>query len=70
MSRLLIVGAGVKEGEYVNRARIQGGNLGPSNTADAAATVRVVPDPTFDCSDVIGKVFDDRNKNGFSGAHC
>jgi hypothetical protein len=26
--------------------------------------VRVVPDPTFDCTDVTGKVFDDVNRNG------
>jgi hypothetical protein len=26
--------------------------------------VRVVPDPTFDCTDVTGKVFDDANRNG------
>jgi large repetitive protein len=25
----------------------------------------VVPDPTFDCSDLIGKVFDDKNANGY-----
>jgi hypothetical protein len=31
----------------------------------ASATVRIVPDPTFDCSDLIGKVFDDRNANGW-----
>ncbi len=24
-----------------------------------------MPDPVFDCSDVIGKVFDDRNANGY-----
>jgi hypothetical protein len=34
-----------------------------SNTANA--TVRVIPDPTFDCSDIIGKVFDDKNANGW-----
>jgi hypothetical protein len=27
--------------------------------------VRIVPDPTFDCTDVTGKVFDDANLNGF-----
>ncbi len=27
--------------------------------------MRVVPDPTFDCTDVTGKVFDDVNRNGF-----
>ena len=26
--------------------------------------MRVVPDPTFDCTDVTGKVFDDTNRNG------
>jgi hypothetical protein len=29
------------------------------------ATVRIVPDPTFDCAELIGKVFDDRNGNGY-----
>ena len=33
-------------------------------TGEASATVRVVPDPTFDCTDVLGKVFDDENRNG------
>ena len=32
---------------------------------EAAATVRLVPDPTFDCTDVTGKVFDDNNRNGY-----
>ena len=32
---------------------------------EASATVRVVPDPTFDCTDVTGKVFDDSNRNGY-----
>ena len=30
----------------------------------ATASVRVVPDALFDCTDVIGKVYDDRNANG------
>jgi hypothetical protein len=33
-------------------------------SGEATATVRVVPDPTFDCTDVIGKVFNDVNGNG------
>jgi len=32
---------------------------------EASATVRLVPDPTFDCTDVTGKVFDDANLNGY-----
>lgn len=62
---LLVVGSGVSEGQYVNQAFATNNiaNLPTSNVA--TATVRVVPDPTFDCTDVIGKVFDDRNANGY-----
>lgn len=34
----------------------------------ATATIRVEPEHVFDCSDVIGKVFDDRNRNGYQDA--
>jgi large repetitive protein len=88
---LLAVGAGVGEGQFVNRAqafnvvtaaavnRAQAPALTrtPTNRAQApapvlggavsnegTATVVVVPDTTFDCTDVIGKVFDDANGNG------
>jgi uncharacterized repeat protein (TIGR01451 family) len=90
---LLAVGAGVGEGQFVNRAqafdqvsanavsRVQARAAGARtavNRAQAApavvlgnavssegdATVVVVPDMTFDCTDVLGKVFDDRNGNG------
>ena len=61
---LLAVGAGVTEGEFVNRARAISALTGLSLSGEAHATVRVVPDPTFDCTDVIGKVFDDVNRNG------
>jgi uncharacterized repeat protein (TIGR01451 family)/fimbrial isopeptide formation D2 family protein len=89
---LLAVGAGVGEGEFVNRAQAYApatGTLvnraqapaavtrallnraqapaaitGNPVSAEATATVRVVPDSTFDCTDVIGKVFDDANGNG------
>jgi len=37
---------------------------GSTLSGEAAATVRLVPDPTFDCTDVTGKVFDDGNRNG------
>lgn len=62
---LLIVGAGVSEGEYVNRAQVLSTATGENISGEATATVRVIPDPTFDCTDVIGKVFDDRNLNGY-----
>jgi uncharacterized repeat protein (TIGR01451 family)/fimbrial isopeptide formation D2 family protein len=64
---LFIVGSGVSEGDYVNRAQVFHSRLG-SVSAEATATVRVVPDPNFDCTDVIGKVFDDVNRNGYQDA--
>jgi len=64
MKLLLAVGAGVTEGEYVNRAQVVQGVTGNAMSGEATATVRVVPDPTFDCTDVTGKVFNDANRNG------
>ena len=61
---LLAVGAGVTEGEFVNRAQAVSTLTGNAMSEEATATVRVVPDPTFDCTDVTGKVFDDDNRNG------
>jgi large repetitive protein len=61
---LLAVGAGVGEGEFVNRAQVIQGITGNAMSGEATATVRVSPDPTFDCTDVTGKVFDDVNRNG------
>jgi uncharacterized repeat protein (TIGR01451 family) len=60
---LLAVGAGVSEGEYVNRAQVLNGITGAAISGEATATVRIVPDPDFDCTDVIGKVFNDANRN-------
>jgi uncharacterized repeat protein (TIGR01451 family) len=61
---LLTVGAGVGEGEFVNRAQVMEGATGKALSGEASVTVRVVPDQTFDCTDVFGKVFDDVNRNG------
>lgn len=89
---MLIVGAGVTNGDYVNHAQVlnsvtgavqavnnAAGNVpavnksataviaapGSAASAVAIATVHVAPDPTMDCTDIIGKVFDDRNANGY-----
>ena len=62
---ILVVGAGVGEGEYVNQAWALNSIASSRVSNVGTATVRVVPDPTFDCSDIIGKVFDDRNANGY-----
>jgi len=61
---LLAVGAGVTGGEYVNRAQALNVVTGDAMSGEATATVRLAPDPTFDCSDVTGKVFSDANRNG------
>jgi uncharacterized repeat protein (TIGR01451 family) len=62
---LLVVGAGVSEGDYVNTAQVVNTLNNSAVSSAATATVRVVPDPTFDCTDIIGKVFDDANANGY-----
>jgi uncharacterized repeat protein (TIGR01451 family) len=61
---ILAVGAGVSEGEFVNRVQAVHMLTGSALSNEASATVRVVPDPTFDCTDVTGKVFNDANRNG------
>jgi uncharacterized repeat protein (TIGR01451 family) len=61
---LLAVGAGVSEGEYVNRVQAVNETNGLAITGEATATVRVMPDPDFDCTDVTGKVWNDANRNG------
>jgi large repetitive protein len=61
---LFAVGAGVTEGEYVNRAQAMNAVTGSAMSGEATATVRMVPDITFDCTDVTGKVFNDANRNG------
>jgi len=62
---LLAAGAGITEGEFVNRALAVNALSGGVMSEEATATVRLVPDPTFDCTDVTGKVFDDANRNGY-----
>jgi len=61
---VLAVGSGVGEGEFVNRAQAMSALTGRAMSGEASATVRIVPDPALDCTDVIGKVFDDANRNG------
>ncbi|MCB5190603.1 DUF11 domain-containing protein [Methylobacillus arboreus] len=62
---ILVVGTGVGEGEYVNQAWAQNALVNTLVSNIGSATVKVTPDPTFDCSDIIGKVFDDKNANGY-----
>jgi uncharacterized repeat protein (TIGR01451 family) len=61
---VLTAGAGVVGGDYVNQSAAYNGVTNGLISNVATATVRVVGDPTFDCPDLIGKVFDDSNANG------
>uniref|UniRef100_C6DZ14 Conserved repeat domain protein n=1 Tax=Geobacter sp. (strain M21) TaxID=443144 RepID=C6DZ14_GEOSM len=65
---LMIVGSGVSEGEYVNRAQVLDNLTDSVASPVASATVRVIPDADLDCADIIGKVFDDVNANGYPDA--
>jgi uncharacterized repeat protein (TIGR01451 family) len=62
---LLAVGTGVQPGDYVNSAQAFSAAGGTAISNLANATVRVIPDPLFDCSEIIGKVFDDKNTNAY-----
>lgn len=68
---LLRVTVGATFGKYVNSAvamsppegQVSGALEEKSNTA--TATVEVMPDKVFDTASIIGKVFEDHNKDGF-----
>jgi large repetitive protein len=64
----MVVGAGVTSGERVNTGLAQdaGNNADISNRG--TAVVSIAPSAVFDCSDLIGKVFEDLNANGHQDA--
>ncbi|MGD8110076.1 DUF11 domain-containing protein [Vibrio sp. TRT 17S01] len=68
---LLRVSVGATFGKYVNTAVAMAPPEGQSSGAlepkskTASATVEVVPDKVFDTASIIGKVFEDHNKDGF-----
>lgn len=61
---IAIVGAGVGDGEFINQAYARNPIADATISNLATASVLVVPDPLFDHTDILGKVFDDRNGNG------
>jgi uncharacterized repeat protein (TIGR01451 family) len=52
------IGPQINLGKFVNPAS-------GAVIAKAQATVDLVPEPMFDCGDLIGKVFDDKNRDGY-----
>ena len=61
----LIVGAGVTQGQAVNTGLAENGSDGDEISNRATATVQIVPSTLFDCSELIGQVFEDYNGNGY-----
>lgn len=60
----LIATASAAVGDNVNQAQL----IDPATggvVASARARVSILEEAVFDCSDIIGKVFDDRNRNGY-----
>ena len=64
LTLVLTAGAGITGGTFVNSASALNALTHTVISNMATATVRMTGDPTFDCPDLIGKVFDDRNSNG------
>src|SRR5690606_4462919 len=67
VSYYLRIGAGVAVGSHVNHVIARDERQEPISN-EASAGIRVVGDPLFDESLVLGSVFDDRNGNGIQDA--
>jgi len=59
---------GANPGAHVNRVSLRDPATGDPVLEDETALVRIMPEAVFDCVDVIGKVFDDVNGNGYQDA--
>jgi len=64
VSLRLLAGPNVQFGAHENQAFVQNNNTG-ERSAIATATVDYIPEPTFDCTPVIGRVYDDVNHNSY-----
>jgi uncharacterized repeat protein (TIGR01451 family) len=60
----LIVGAGVTGGEKVNTGVAENAT-GAEISNRGTAVVSITPSAVFDCSELLGKVFEDANRNGY-----
>ena len=58
------LGANAVVGVRYDATEVMNGVTGNALSGEATATVRLMPDATFDCTDVTGKVFNDANRNG------
>jgi fimbrial isopeptide formation D2 family protein len=60
----VVVNASAQPGNLVNRTQLINPATGDV-LGNAKAAVELLPEHTFDCSDIIGKVFEDKNRNGY-----
>ncbi len=60
----LVANAAVTTGTHTNIAQFIDPATGKV-LAEAKANVEVIPEHVFDCGEIIGKVFDDKNRNGY-----
>lgn len=61
----MVIGAGVSTGEKVNTGVAENGATGDPISNRGTAVVQITPSSVFDCSELIGKVFEDGNYNGY-----
>jgi len=61
----MVVGAGVSGGDRVNTALGRNGFDGSDVSNRGQAVVSIVASAIFDCAEIIGKVFDDRDGDGY-----
>lgn len=54
----------VGPGKYTNRANVYD-SAGRPLAPEARADIEIQVEPVFDCGDIIGRVFDDKNRNGY-----
>ncbi|WP_197920585.1 SdrD B-like domain-containing protein [Aurantiacibacter sediminis] len=62
---VLLVGAGVTEGQLVNTGVAENGFDGSEISNRGTATIQVVPSTVFDCAELIGQVFEDYDGDGY-----
>ena len=60
----VVVNASALPGNLVNRTQLINPATGDV-IGNAKASIELLPEHTFDCSDIIGKVFEDKNRDGY-----
>ena len=59
---------GTRAGEHTNTVRVFDADSGDLVVGPARATVRILPEAVFDCGEVVGRVFNDLDGDGYQDA--